>query len=239
MEQYKDIEQGDEFKDVQHNVTETSDSEHAALLTGQKHHEDDASLPRTSPHNFFRSSRFYILLAFVGGILSCLAVQLLICVARHEDRAPANHATLPTEAVEIYAPPYAGSSEIHHYPPASPTNAFPSLFPTDVGHAGPTPTGAEAALIATAPAYPIHSGAPHLVSPYATDKNASEATFDIFRHWGNLSPWFSVHRGAFGLDSSPEAPDTCSITGLHFLHRHGARYPTQYGQPSGSAVLVP
>jgi len=59
--------------------------------------------------------------------------------------------------------------------------------------------------------------------------------FSLFRSWGNLSPWYSVERGRFGLDSSAEVPDTCVITGLHFLHRHGARYPTawvDYGGPA-------
>ena len=48
----------------------------------------------------------------------------------------------------------------------------------------------------------------------------------MFRSWGNLSPWYSVPRDAFGVHTSPEAPDACTVNGLHFLHRHGARYPT-------------
>lgn len=225
----KDVESAQDYKNTN---AETSDSEHAALLTGTKHHEDDP-LPhsrRTSRLRSLWNTRATAGVAFLVGVVSCILVQLLICAARHETCTPALHQGSSQDDVEIYAPPYAGSSEVHHYPPANPTNVFPSLFPTDVGHAGPTPTGAEPALIATAPAYPLHSGAPHLVSPYAAKQNASSATFDIFRHWGNLSPWFSVQRGAFGLDSSPEAPETCAITGLHLLHRHGARYPTQYGK---------
>jgi hypothetical protein len=50
--------------------------------------------------------------------------------------------------------------------------------------------------------------------------------FDLLKSWGNLSPWYSVGKNTFGINSTPEVPDTCVITGLHFLHRHGARYPT-------------
>ncbi|KAI0665367.1 phosphoglycerate mutase-like protein [Trametes maxima] len=141
---------------------------------------------------------------------------------------------LDRSATDAFAAPDAGSTNVHHYPPPSPTNAFPSLFPSDVGHAGPTPTGAEPALVATAPAYPIHTGAPHLLGPEAL-RNHSKQPFDIFRHWGNLSPWFSVGRNAFGVDAGPEPPQGCCVTGLHLLHRHGARYPTGQASFGGPA----
>jgi hypothetical protein len=56
--------------------------------------------------------------------------------------------------VTALAPPYIGSTEVHHFP----ANAYPSLFPTKVGYAGGTPTGVEPAVIATAPSYPIQKG---------------------------------------------------------------------------------
>lgn len=102
-----------------------------------------------------------------------------------------------------------------------------SLF-NSVGYPGPAFPGAEPGVAATAPAYPLHSGSAHLVPPphFAKGKGKSKHDkFDIFRHWGSLSPWYSVEQGAFGVDSSPEAPETCRITGVHLLHRHGARYP--------------
>ncbi|KAM6489807.1 phosphoglycerate mutase-like protein [Amanita muscaria] len=138
------------------------------------------------------------------------------------------------------APPYVGSSEVHSYPPTSPINANPSLFPTNVGHAGATPTGAEPALIATAPHYPTHTGAAQLVVPESLGRRPHDkhGSFDLFKHWGSLSPWYSVGKGAFGLDSEPGTPEGCRVTGLHFLHRHGARYPSswsEYGSPAGLA----
>lgn len=129
----------------------------------------------------------------------------------------------------------AGRTEVHNFPPIAPTNAFPSLFPTNIGFAGPTPTGAEPALVVTAPVQPLHTGAAQLVVPAAPlqtgtgDKNkdkGKKGDFNILKLWGSLSPWYSVARGAFGVDSGPEVPETCRVTGMHLLHRHGARYPT-------------
>ncbi|KZP04082.1 phosphoglycerate mutase-like protein [Athelia psychrophila] len=139
----------------------------------------------------------------------------------------------------------AGSTEVHNFPPAAPTNAFPAFFPTNIGFAGPTPTGAEPALVVTAPLQPLHTGAAHLVVPAAPLQTGSgdkdkggkgkKEIFNMLKLWGNLSPWYSIARGAFGVDSGPEAPATCRVTGLHLLHRHGARYPTAraaYGNPA-------
>ncbi|KAF7335328.1 AB hydrolase-1 domain-containing protein [Mycena sanguinolenta] len=133
------------------------------------------------------------------------------------------------------ASPWAGSTERHNFPPASPTNAFPSLFPTNVGYAGKTPTGAEPGVIATAPSYPVHTSSPQLVGPQGTISKGKGKKFDIFKKWGNLSPWYSVDRTTFGVDSGPETPKTCRVTGLHLLHRHGARYPTAYASYGGPA----
>lgn len=223
MDRFKDVESGAEYKPLP--AADPADNEHEGLLASQ----DSAHQPNQSRCQcrfaFSKHPKVYAAAAFVAGVVSCLAVQAWVCGGQRPD-------VRPQRQVEVFAPPYAGSSEVHHFPPASPTNVFPSLFPTDVGHAGPTPTGAEPALIATAPIYPVHSGAPHLVSPFMQQANATAKEFDLFKHWGNLAPWFSVGRGAFGLDSGPEVPDKCSIDGLHLVHRHGARYPTQYG-PSG------
>lgn len=98
-------------------------------------------------------------------------------------------------------------------------------------------TGAEPAVIATAPTQPLHTGAPQLVAPAYTSlprpphkpSIPSERPFNLFRAWGNLSPWYSVPRGAFGIDEGAEPPGECVIKGVHVLHRHGARYPTAYG----------
>ncbi|KAJ3482109.1 hypothetical protein NLI96_g7205 [Meripilus lineatus] len=98
----------------------------------------------------------------------------------------------------------AGSTERHNFPPSAPTNAVPSLFPSDVGHVGPIASRAEPALVATAPAYPLHTGVPNLLATafIPTDdssKNVSES-FDVLRHLGNLSPWFSVEKREFGVN---------------------------------------
>ena len=145
-----------------------------------------------------------------------------------------------------FAPPYIGSKVIHNYPPTSPTNDFPSLFPTEVGYPGPTGTGAEPALVQTAPIYPKQSSVPLLVPPLKDKESGNEGDiggikFDMFKSWGNLSPWYSVERGSFGVSGGPETPVGCTVDGVHILHRHGARYPTEnrgFGSPAEFAAKL-
>jgi hypothetical protein len=91
------------------------------------------------------------------------------------------------KAPERFAPSWAGSTVVEPFPPSKPTNAFPELFPTDVGYAGPTPTGAEPALVATAPVLPVYTQAPHLVPP-VTVKGGSRP-----KNW--TTPGWDVRNG--------------------------------------------
>ncbi|KIK68812.1 hypothetical protein GYMLUDRAFT_36309 [Collybiopsis luxurians FD-317 M1] len=189
-------------------------------------------------------SFFHLFSAFAVGILGCLLVQYvfggplggIICQCANTGRP------------DGLSRSSAGSTEVHPFPPSSPTNVISSLFPTDLGYAGGTPTGAEPALIATAPEYPVHTDVVQLVAPSSLDGGKKgkgkgkgkkkDKDWDLFKHLGNLSPWYSNERGAFGLDSDPETPKTCRVTGLHLLHRHGARYPNEnatYGNPADFA----
>ncbi|KAG6854185.1 hypothetical protein C0991_009837 [Blastosporella zonata] len=217
-------------------------------------HEHESLLPSTSgaplpsPKPSYTAKRqfsaLHLFLAFLAGIIACGVSQLAVCGPGCFVPGKTNHRGAATEEnnVKILAPPYVGSTEVHHFPPASPTNAAPTLFPSDVGYPGGTPTGAEPGVILTAPAYPIHTGAAQLVKPDTLGHKAKHGKgsgdFDLFKKWGNLSPWYSVGRGAFGLDSEPTVPETCRVTGLHFLHRHGARYPTQWAAYGGPAKLA-
>ena len=210
------------------------------------------SLPSTSSDSCsLRQHTFGVLhisVAFVLGVLACLLAQAVIYKTNKPQSSDIDNAK--QDAVSALAPPYVGSTSVDIFPPAKPTNVYPSLFPTDVGYPGRTPTGAEAAVVATAPAYPLHTGQcshqlliPKLLEGQAkgqtimTDESVGfrkKPRFNLFRSWGNLSPWFSVGRGRFGVNSSPTTPDTCRITGLHFLHRHGARYPTAWSMLSSA-----
>ncbi|KAG6902043.1 hypothetical protein C0995_005253 [Termitomyces sp. Mi166 len=184
-----------------------------------------------------KTSKKQLLLAFLAGVLVCGTPQLFYTPGQSLP-SQMNHCSRATAEndVQVLAPPYLGSTEIDNYPPTLPTNVNPTLFPSDVGYAGATPTGAEPAIIVTAPSYPIQTGAAQLVKPDAIENksgkgkgnegsHSKDEDFDLFKKWGNLSPWYSVGKGAFGLDSDPIVPETCRVTGLHFLHRHGARYP--------------
>ncbi|KAJ3929080.1 MAG: histidine phosphatase superfamily [Lentinula lateritia] len=46
------------------------------------------------------------------------------------------------------------------------------------------------------------------------NKKEKSDSWDLFKHWGNLSPWYSNERGTFGLDSGPRTPDTCRVTDM-------------------------
>lgn len=63
-----------------------------------------------------------------------------------------------------------------------------------------------------------------ILEPNVTSRDAEP--FVVSRHWGNLSPMYSLPQDTFGIQTGPEIPPGCSLDQLHLLHRHGARYPT-------------
>ncbi|KAJ7766187.1 phosphoglycerate mutase-like protein [Mycena metata] len=134
---------------------------------------------------------------------------------------------------------FAGSTSTAVFPPPGVTiTSDASSFPdaTQVNVFGPTPTGDEAFAIETAPVSPDYSNVFPLIAPATSDKKS----FDVIHSWGNLSPFQSNNN--LGLpNSSPKVPDGCSVTQVHLLHRHGARYPTSGsapGTPAGFAAAL-
>lgn len=98
--------------------------------------------------------------------------------------------------------------------------------------------GAEPEAIATAPVAAENSNIYPLVAPQ-TPYSGAGTSFQVIRSWGNLSPWFSVGSGAFGLRTAdPQVPAGCELEQVHLLHRHGARYPTSGSAPSTFAAKV-
>ena len=234
MSRSPDVESGQEYKPL---ANDEDSAENDTLLGTQSEVQPNAQASK-SAFGQRRFSGLHLGLAFVGGVVASACISALfpsLCSPFMRDTSGTS-----SDRIDVAAPPYVGSTVRHNYPPTSPTNADTSLFPTDVGYGGPTPTGAEPAVIATAPSYPVHTGAPVLVTPEFKGgaKGSSKDGFDMFKSWGNLSPWYSIKRGTFGVDSSPEAPEQCSVTGLHFLHRHGARYPTAWGEFFISRLVV-
>ncbi|EJD02001.1 phosphoglycerate mutase-like protein [Fomitiporia mediterranea MF3/22] len=229
----RDIESGSEYKPLA--VSEAS-AEDEALLNEHNSFTDVERPTTSSRATSGRFSYLHLGLAFVGGIFISLCTAALFPSLCYPFSLFSG-TTDGLDRIGIAAPTHVGSTERHDYPPVSPTNGQTSLFPTDIGFAGPTPTGAEPAVVATAPSYPLHTGAQVLVTPTPKDgtKSSKKGEFEVFKNWGNLSPWYSVDRGVFGVDSSAEAPDQCVVKGLHFLHRHGARYPTAFASYGGPA----
>lgn len=251
-----------EYADYDPRDPHDREDEHHALLpsTTQELKESPATRPQSRQCCKYKHPlKPYLvpLASFLAGGSAVLLVQLLQAnylfpfhrstTTSHAYTPRPDFLTAPDGQAE-FAPPYVGSKEIHNYPPTSPTNNFPSLFPTEVGYPGPTGTGAEPALVQTAPMYPKQSGAPLLVPPrpYSKDKADAEgevggSNFDMFKSWGNLSPWYSVDHGSFGVSSGPETPAGCVVDGVHLLYRHGARYPTEYAafaSPAGFAAKL-
>jgi hypothetical protein len=224
----QDIERGEEY----HEYDATAETfERESLLPTPRDSKPNQKPPYAHciPSSELRFGFLHLVLAFSAGAIACLVAQYALCgpscFSPQNNRAAANQ-----PAAALLAPPYAGSTERHDFPPMTPTNAYPSMFPTNVGYAGATPNGAEPALILTAPSYPLHTGAAQLIVPSFGKLAETGKGFDLFKKWGNLSPWYSVNRTAFGLDTAPDPPEGCRVTGLHFLHRHGARYPTSWGE---------
>ncbi|KAJ3937446.1 MAG: histidine phosphatase superfamily [Lentinula lateritia] len=135
---------------------------------------------------------------------------------------------------------FAGSTSTFQFPPADVTSTatlINSFFPdaSEVGFAGPTPTGDEAESVATAPALSPVKGYFPLVRPDTSDKKGKD--FNVVESWANLSPMQSVK--SFGLDNATEMiPEGCKINQVFLLHRHGARYPTSGSSPSTFAADV-
>ncbi|KAH7396289.1 histidine phosphatase superfamily [Pyrenochaeta sp. MPI-SDFR-AT-0127] len=143
----------------------------------------------------------------------------------------------------IQVEPFVGSATADVFPPTG-IVVNPELFPpeSNVGFPGPTPSGVEPAAIQTAKAYPYNDGNANqfpLVHPQPHGSSSESPKFDISKHWGNLSPWYSLRSLDYGLpDASPLVPEGCDITQVHLLYRHGARYPTSGAAPEAFARKI-
>ncbi|EJD00233.1 phosphoglycerate mutase-like protein [Fomitiporia mediterranea MF3/22] len=168
-----------------------------------------------------------------GRIGGSLALTLLIALF------PGAFAIRWVERAAFQASSFAGATTSAVFPVPNATNAasqFDSFFPeaSAVGFAGPTPTGDEAELVATATSVPKVTNADPLINPSTSDNKTS---FNVLRSFGNLSPMFSVD--SLGLrNASMLIPEGCELTQVHLLHRHGARYPTSGSLPAAFATKL-
>jgi hypothetical protein len=83
-------------------------------------HSSEPSLPTTATPQY---TLVHLVCAFVGGVALCIGARFLLDISAIAGPPPQGD-------VIVQAPPYVGSTEVHQFPPASPTNAFPDLFPT-------------------------------------------------------------------------------------------------------------
>lgn len=101
-------------------------------------------------------------------------------------------------------------------------NSRQPLFPTNVGFLGSVKTGTPSVLRQTDP----QDGPPLTIVRDYKVKGQKEGE-RIEENWGALSPYF-VGPG-FGIEEKA-LPATCRVKQVHYLHRHGSRYPTE-GSP--------
>ncbi|WWD01020.1 hypothetical protein V866_007958 [Kwoniella sp. B9012] len=128
---------------------------------------------------------------------------------------------------------YVGSTTSDIFPPTG-TKVNSDLFPgeTGVGYPGVTVTGVEPAAVQTAASYAYNTGSLSSYPLVVDQPEDGDQNIDISKYWGNLSPWYSVPSSFYGLnDTTPLAPEGCSVTQVHLLYRHGARYPTSGSAP--------
>ncbi|EPQ30302.1 uncharacterized protein PFL1_02418 [Pseudozyma flocculosa PF-1] len=127
------------------------------------------------------------------------------------------------------SPAYLLDRQLHLEPrqandTATPTTDAAGAFPTDVGYLGTTKPGAAPFLVVN-DRIPGSRGN----SPVETRWNTtgpSDPSFDIFKNVGNESPYFSTPLFASFQEKAAVLPETCTVSQVHLLHRHGARYPT-------------
>lgn len=72
------------------------------------------------------------------------------------------------------------------------------------------------------PGYDVSIPDPRFRFGMQTSLNGSyetgDSTFNPLRYWGQLSPFYSVPKGAFGLaNADPEIPQGCSLTQVCIL----------------------
>lgn len=90
------------------------------FLLSSHQHFSETTLPTTTTPKYTLAHLVY---AFVGGVALCIGARFLLDISGMTGPPPKGEMT-------VQAPPYVGSTEVHHFPPVSPTNAFPDLFPT-------------------------------------------------------------------------------------------------------------
>ncbi|KAG8843118.1 hypothetical protein FRB91_003593 [Serendipita sp. 411] len=117
------------------------------------------------------SSLMMLVVGFAGGIISTVIFRFFYpSPCMHTAHYPYNHPSFATPPQQkplamLSFPADIGATVTHEYPPLSPTNAIPEMFPTEIGYPGPTATGAEPGLVLTAGSHPSWKGTDGLVRP--------------------------------------------------------------------------
>lgn len=118
---------------------------------------------------------------------------------------------------------------------ASPNNPFP----TNVGYLGTQRNGTAPFLAVTDRLNGTLKDSAYENRFNATDDDSGD--FNLFQYLGNTSPYFSSPIFADFQEENAVLPENYTVSQVHILHRHGARYPTSYsteGAPYFGAVIA-
>lgn len=134
--QYKEYDpepglEGHNGHDASERVGLLSSLQHVLPVTDADHTDDGRRLTARGDAHTPRYPLKYLLASFAGGIAACLAVQLSLFGTACYSRERTATGVAGTDKVDAYAPPWVGSTTVHNYPPPSPTNDFPEIFPTE------------------------------------------------------------------------------------------------------------
>lgn len=123
---------------------------------------------------------------------------------------------------------------------ATATGASPeNPFPTNVGYLGTQVNGTAPFLAVTDRINGTLKDSAYENRFNATDDESGD--FNLFEYLGNTSPYFSSPIFADFQEQNAVLPENHTISQVHILHRHGARYPTSYateGAPYFGAVIA-
>jgi len=140
--------------------------------------------------------------------------------------------SLAMAAVAVHASPamYARQAPINSTTTATATASGSASFPTDVGYLGTTKPGLEQPFLVNTDTLLNSTEANAAIGPsaYETRFRATDDTdgsFNIWARLGNTSPYASSQLFNETAQYGDLEPG-CEVTGVHVLHRHGARFPT-------------
>lgn len=122
------------------------------------------------------------------------------------------------------------------------TGSASASFPTDVGYLGTTKQGTVQPFLVNTDSQLNSTQDNAAIGPSAYERrfraiDDDDGSFDIWSNLGNTSPYASSKLFNETKQYADLEPG-CAVTGVHLLHRHGARFPTSSAEGEWTALLA-